>query len=208
MKTSITSPSGYPVEMAEFVRIPGSASGIQKISLIARIIKETGFSCTRCGGCCRQDSPGSNQVMATATDLHAIGEVSGLSREDFCDPFPGAVCIGEDLTCTFNWELRRTVNGCTFLSGTLCTVYPVRPWICRTYPFQLTDGRLEVFPCPGIGLEISEHEAEELAGLLVDRYLAESEEEIAIRKTLASHPIPDCGHFVADSEGITPVHRE
>jgi uncharacterized protein len=209
MKTSIKSPSGYPVEMARRVRIPGSASEIQKISLIARIIKETGFSCTRCGGCCRPDSPDSNQVMVTAKDLHAISEVSGLSREDFCDPFPGAVCVGKDLTCTFNWELRRNGNGCIFLSGTLCTVYPARPWICRTYPFQLAEGgKLEVFPCPGIGQEISESEAEKMAGLLIERYLAESEEEIAIRKMLASRTIPDSGHFVADSEGITPVRQE
>jgi uncharacterized protein len=194
--------------MAELVRIPGSASEIPEIGIIARLIKETGFSCTRCGGCCRQDSPDSNQVMVTAKDLHAIGEVSGLSREDFCDPFPGAVCIGENLTCTFNWELRRTGNGCTFLSGTRCKVYPARPWICRTYPFRLTEGRLEIFPCPGIGLEVSPDEAEKIAGVLIERYVAESEEEIAIRKTLASHTIPDSGHFVADSEGITPVHRE
>jgi uncharacterized protein len=194
--------------MADLVRIPGYESGIQKIGLIARKIKETGFSCTRCGGCCRQDSPGSNQVMATAKDVQAISEVSGLSREDFCNPFPGEVCVGENLTCTFNWELRRTGNECTFLSGSRCKVYPSRPWICRTYPFQLMDGKLEIFPCPGIGLEISENEAERMAGLLVERYLAESEEEIAIRSVLAARDIPKSGHFVVDSEGITPIPRD
>jgi uncharacterized protein len=208
MKISIISPSGYPVEMAELVRIPGSVSEIQKIGLITDIIKETGFSCIRCGLCCRQESPDSNQVMLTAKDLHAISNVSGLPREDFCDPFSGEVQIRQNLTCTFNWELKRKANDCMFLSGTLCGVYSARPGICRTYPFQLTDGTLEIFPCPGIGLEISKGEAEKLARLLIERYLAESEEEIAIRNVLAARDIPESGHFVADSEGITPVNRE
>ena len=52
--------------------------------------------------------------MVTAADLRAIGEVSGLCREDFCDPFPGEIPIGENLTCTFNWELKRTGTGSCF----------------------------------------------------------------------------------------------
>ncbi len=186
-------------------RTSGDSLKIPDLGLVATEIRESGFSCTRCGGCCRQDTPDSNQVMVTAADLRAIGEVSGLCREDFCDPFPGEIPIGENLTCTFNWELKRTGTGCMFLSDSCCGIYPVRPWICRTYPFMLHEGNLEVFPCPGIGRYISEEDAREMAGLLIERYQAEIVEEKTIRTVLAAAKLSGEGHFVADSEGITPL---
>ncbi|HTY14497.1 MAG TPA: YkgJ family cysteine cluster protein [Methanoregulaceae archaeon] len=208
MKISMPSPSERPDEPVTIIRFPRGREELPDIEFIASKIKETGFSCIRCGSCCRQESPDSNQVMVTATDLRAIRDISGLSREDFCDPFPGVVRIGEGLTCTFNWELKRTGDECIFLSDSQCKVYQARPWICRTYPFKVTEGMLEVFPCPGTGTRISEKEARKIAMLLIERYRAESFEETAIRDLLVNSTLPATGHFVADSEGIWENPRQ
>jgi uncharacterized protein len=205
MKISMPSPSDRPDEPVTIIRLPPGRKETPDITFIAGKIRETGFSCVGCGSCCRQESPDSNQVMATATDLRAIRNISGLSREDFCDPFSDVVRIGEGLTCTFNWELKRTGNECIFLSDSHCKVYPARPWICRTYPFRLTGGTLEIFPCHGMGQGISENEARNIAILLIERYHTESLEETAIRDLLANSTLPGSGHFVADSEGITKI---
>jgi Fe-S-cluster containining protein len=205
MKISMPSPSDHPDEPATIIRLPPGRKGTPDPEFITGKIRETGFLCVGCGSCCRQESPDSNQVMASASDLRAIRDISGLSREDFCRPFPDVVRIGEGLTCTFNWELKRTGNECIFLSGSRCRVYPARPWICRTYPFRLTGETLEVFPCHGMGQGISENDARIIAMLLIERYLAESQEETAIRDRLAHSTLPGSGHFVADSEGITEI---
>jgi uncharacterized protein len=205
MKISTPSPSDRPDEPVTIIRLPPGRKETPDITFIAGKIKESGFLCVGCGSCCRQESPDSNQVMASAPDLRAIRHISGLSREDFCGPFPDVVRIGEGLMCTFNWELKRTGNECIFLSGSHCKVYPARPWICRTYPFRLTGETLEVFPCRGLGQGISENEARDIAILLIERFRAESLEESAIRNLLAHSTLPSSGHFVADSEGITKI---
>jgi len=205
MKISMRSPSDRRIEPAGIIRLPRGRTESPDTDYIAGKIREIGFSCVRCGSCCRQETPDSNQVMATATDIRAICSISGLPREDFCDPFPGAVRIGERLTCTFNWELKRTGDECIFLSDSLCMVYPARPWICRTYPFRLTEETLEIFPCPGTGRDTTGNEAREIALLLIERYRAESLEEAAICDLIRNSTLPGSGHFVADSDGITSV---
>jgi len=57
------------------------------------------------------------------------------------------------------YEMRKTAGEgkCVFLEEKTCTIYEVRPLICRFYPFQLetTDDRKYKFfctkECPGIG---------------------------------------------------------
>ncbi len=54
--------------------------------------------------------------------------------------------------------MRKTENGkCIFLKDNLCSIYEVRPLVCRVYPFQLKslrDGRYSfnyTNSCTGIG---------------------------------------------------------
>ena len=56
------------------------------------------------------------------------------------------------------FQMKKTVEGrCVFLRGNACSIYEVRPLICRFYPFHLQNrghGRY-VFrytvECPGLG---------------------------------------------------------
>jgi len=57
------------------------------------------------------------------------------------------------------YEMRKTLEEgkCLFLEGTDCSIYTVRPLVCRFYPFELTTlktGKPSFFctgECPGIG---------------------------------------------------------
>ncbi|WP_397569650.1 YkgJ family cysteine cluster protein [Schlesneria sp. T3-172] len=107
------------------------------------------FKCTQCGNCCT-GSPG--VVWVTDEELQAIADFRGES-------------IGETrITHTKLLGGRRTLrdypNGdCTFFDGQTrrCTIYPVRPPQCGTWPFwnsnlesQDTWKRGQTV-CPGMG---------------------------------------------------------
>ena len=55
------------------------------------------------------------------------------------------------------YEMKKTKNGaCVFLADNLCTIYSLRPLICRFYPFELGKGEAKGYQfsytreCPGI----------------------------------------------------------
>lgn len=85
------------------------------------------FACTQCGNCC-SGTPGyvwvdDGEVAAIAEHLgRPVGEIRLLH----CRPAQGLV------------SLREYPNGdCVFLDPQTrgCTIYPVRPRQCRTWPF-------------------------------------------------------------------------
>jgi uncharacterized protein len=89
---------------------------------------ETGlrFTCTQCGHCCTGE-PGF--VWVTDADLAAIAELRGDSLEEVKALYTKWTERGR--------TLREKVNGdCVFYDRKIgCTVYPVRPPQCRTWPF-------------------------------------------------------------------------
>ncbi|QDU41396.1 Flagellin N-methylase [Maioricimonas rarisocia] len=107
------------------------------------------FACTQCGNCCT-GSPGyvwvtEEEIAAIARHLEKpIGEIRLMHTRP----------VGQ------RTSLRDFANGdCTFFDGRTrsCTIYPVRPVQCRTWPFWNSNlsspeawqevGRT----CPGVG---------------------------------------------------------
>jgi Fe-S-cluster containining protein len=84
------------------------------------------FTCSRCGHCCTGE-PG--YVWTTDEDLKAIAEFRGESVEEVRALFTRWTDRGR--------TLREKPNGdCVFYDRKVgCTVYPVRPPQCRTWPF-------------------------------------------------------------------------
>jgi hypothetical protein len=84
------------------------------------------FECTRCGHCCT-GAPGF--VWVDAKDIEMIAEYLGES--------PGVVALSYARPVEERWSLREKANGdCVFYDREAgCTVYPVRPPQCRTWPF-------------------------------------------------------------------------
>lgn len=85
------------------------------------------FECTQCGNCCT-GAPG--VVWITEEELRAVADIRGLSIGEMRIQYTRLV--GGRMT------LREFANGdCMFLDAhsRRCTIYPVRPAQCRTWPF-------------------------------------------------------------------------
>ena len=85
------------------------------------------FECTQCGNCCTGD-PGF--VWADEAELEAIAEYLGKTV--------GEVRLFHTRLSGRRVSLTEYANGdCTFFDGRTrrCTIYPVRPQQCRTWPF-------------------------------------------------------------------------
>jgi Fe-S-cluster containining protein len=145
---------------------------------LADRIKAMGFKCRKCAQCCMSEF-GDNTVIVSPSQIGKICMGSGLRREDFVIPTPSDDRDKEGNIHTFEWILKK--NGdCVFLKEKLCEIYECRPFICKTYPFFLLDGKLEVCECMGIGGNISKKESLGLARLLKERYVQEIKESIAL----------------------------
>ena len=119
------------------------------------------FTCTQCGNCCTGPS---GYVWFDEWEGEAIAEHLGLSEKEFKRQYAmkshGQWSLGEVKTrhgydCVF---LDRTEDG-----RALCSIYPVRPSQCRTWPFwpenlrsrKAYEATARNTPCPGMkkGLE-------------------------------------------------------
>jgi Fe-S-cluster containining protein len=84
------------------------------------------FTCTRCGACCT-GAPGF--VWVSAEEQDAIADFLGEDRERFRAIYTRRLDRGISLR-------ERANNDCVFYDAEAgCTVYPVRPRQCRTWPF-------------------------------------------------------------------------
>lgn len=107
------------------------------------------FTCTQCGNCCT-GSPGF--VWVSAEEVRRIADFKGLSL--------GEMQIHHLRFVAGRTSLREFPNGdCTFLDGATrkCSIYPVRPAQCQTWPFWNSNLENEAAwqrtqsVCPGAG---------------------------------------------------------
>ena len=106
------------------------------------------FRCTRCGNCCTGE-PG--HVWVNPEELAAIAEHRGEPVEEVVALYTYVAYRGR--------SLREMGNGdCVFYDRWAgCTVYPVRPRQCRTWPFWESNvrtpdaWRATCDVCPGAG---------------------------------------------------------
>ena len=169
---------------------------------IAADIQRIGFSCLRCGGCCREGPNDSGLVFASHDEVGALVASGGGAWNEVAEPYPDFTPWGNGAAVTFGWCLRHDEGRCRFLSTGGCTAYPARPWICRTYPFVLLDGDLVVSDCPGLGGSISEEDALALAGDLLERARFERGEEERLKRILPTIRFPEGGRCVVDGSGF------
>jgi len=81
------------------------------------------FACRQCGECCR----GEKGILVTEAELEALAEHLGLSPEDFAARYLVQTALGP--------QLATRSGTCVFQEGSLCRVHPVKPRICREWPF-------------------------------------------------------------------------
>ncbi len=107
------------------------------------------FECTQCGNCCK-NSGGYDYVYLTDHDVVAIAQHLDLTPAAFVQRH----CVLED-----GWViLRMDEPACAFLTeDNRCSIYPVRPKQCATWPFWEENLERATWEgpvterCPGIG---------------------------------------------------------
>ncbi len=105
------------------------------------------FECQQCGACCGGE-PGT--IYLSRTEVFEIAGYLNMAAAEwvgrFCYPYKDSYSLDED----------AQGRCCLFDNG--CTVYPVRPMQCRTFPFWFSNLRsIERWrkveqACPGIGM--------------------------------------------------------
>jgi len=106
------------------------------------------FRCTQCGDCC---TGASGFVWVNHAEIHSIADFLQMPREEFIALHTHKTQRGQ--------SLRERVNGdCVFYEKQVgCTIYPVRPGQCRTWPFWESnlrspkDWQKTCSICPGSG---------------------------------------------------------
>jgi len=69
-------------------------------------------------------------ILLLKNEAETISAHTHRSVEDFANGIVG--------NKPYTYEMKKPANGkCFFLKNNQCTVYPVRPLICRFYPFEL-----------------------------------------------------------------------
>ncbi|HDZ22705.1 hypothetical protein LCGC14_0644650 [marine sediment metagenome] len=89
------------------------------------------FECSGCGGCCA--GPDEGYIWVTGEQIAAMAEHIALDEKEFRRQYVRKV--GRRLSL----KEHPTTKDCIFLQptngGRSCSVYPVRPPQCRTWPF-------------------------------------------------------------------------
>ncbi|MEJ2638391.1 MAG: YkgJ family cysteine cluster protein [Desulfosarcinaceae bacterium] len=104
------------------------------------------FACTRCGQCCT-GAPGI--VFLTPEALAPLAEYLGLTEADTIRRYLAPWRDGH--------TVREDADGRCLFYKEGCTIYPVRPAQCRSWPFWLANLRSRerweraAKSCPGIG---------------------------------------------------------
>lgn len=107
------------------------------------------FSCRQCGECCR----GEKGILVTTAELEAMAGYLGLSTADFASRYLVATPLGP--------QLATRLGTCVMQEGSLCRVHPVKPRICRQWPFlpallaHADEFEAAKEACPGIGADIA-----------------------------------------------------
>lgn len=101
-------------------------------------------NCLRCNNCCT-----SFGVCITIFDVLRISKDTGKKPEEFValiDDYqpreraePAIKINGELKLLVLKHNETRT---CSFFNGKGCSIYDYRPYLCRTYPFILKNGKL------------------------------------------------------------------
>jgi uncharacterized protein len=83
------------------------------------------FQCQLCGDCCA----GRGGIHVKPREVEEMAALLHLPVDEFCRRYVEASALGPRLTVTDN-------GFCVFLlEGKYCRVHPVKPFICRQWPF-------------------------------------------------------------------------
>ncbi len=111
---------------------------------------DVGFVCNLCGRCCGNTEEHVRRILLLKMDAKRIINKTSLDVSEFADETSGSE--------PYIHEMKKTEDDkCFFLKNNMCTIYEIRPLICRFYPFELKNLGNKNYSfsyttkCPGIG---------------------------------------------------------
>ncbi|MBU0987722.1 MAG: YkgJ family cysteine cluster protein [Proteobacteria bacterium] len=116
------------------------------------------FKCTRCGDCCK----GYGGTVVTDDEIHTLAKYINTDPKRFVADF--CQMSGKKLV------LAQGSNGyCIFWNG-LCTIHPVKPQMCKTWPFiknilmDIGNWYAMAVQCPGMRTDVPESVVKNFVG--------------------------------------------
>jgi Fe-S-cluster containining protein len=112
--------------------------------------KHISYECEKCALCCSDTENKSRAILLLKSETNRISEKSSLSLYEFAERIEGSD--------PYVYCMKKTKDQkCIFLQNSSCSIYQIRPLICKFYPFQLKNPRTNEYifeytqECPGIG---------------------------------------------------------
>jgi Fe-S-cluster containining protein len=108
------------------------------------------FRCTKCGICCGDTKEKTRHILLLRTEAEQIAKTILQPISKF------AVKIKDRAPYSYEMKKRAEDGKCVFLENNRCTIYSLRPLICRFYPFELKILHSQKYKflfteeCPGI----------------------------------------------------------
>jgi uncharacterized protein len=167
------------------------------------------FKCAGCAKCCR-GAFGDNTVTVFPREIRKLMAATGREWLDIVEPEEEGDAGEYGNRHAFEWALRKKPDGdCIFLDGGRCTAYESRPFICRTYPFYLDEGRVGHGECESLGCGKGQ-DSHAMALELIARRVLELEESIALLERLDLEAGRGARGLIVvhDSEGACLVTEE
>jgi hypothetical protein len=106
------------------------------------------FECQQCGRCCA--GPEEGYVWATDEEITRMARYLDMNEKEFRKQYVRKVGRRQSL------KEKKPSHDCIFLQEGGCTLYPVRPTQCRTWPFWQSnintpdDWQWAARRCPGV----------------------------------------------------------
>ncbi|MCW4019551.1 MAG: YkgJ family cysteine cluster protein [Candidatus Bathyarchaeota archaeon] len=148
------------------------------------------FTCSQCGLCCGDTKQKTRHILLTKNNAETIANVTKHPIACFANQTPEKT--------PYVYEMKKTpqTGQCVFLKNNQCTLYEVRPLICRFYPFELSTNGEGVYTfrateeCPSLCRSEANASGNALdetffTALLV---LARAELEDSVSRTGGEHP--------------------
>lgn len=111
--------------------------------------KNLRFYCTKCGICCGDTKERCRSILLLKREVEDIAKEVLKPISDFT--------VNSEEMKPYSYKMKKTENGkCVFLKDNRCIIYPLRPLICKFYPFELKVMNnkkykfLQTEECPGI----------------------------------------------------------
>ena len=118
------------------------------VSRKAPVVESDLFDCTMCGDCCR----GFGGTIVTEQDIERIAAYIGVDPGSFADRY----CA----TSGSQRVLAQGEDGCCVFFDKLCTIHPVKPRMCRAWPFirpvlvDVVNWHSMAASCPGMRTDL------------------------------------------------------